>query len=180
MDNKPGKIVVSDTTAITYFSKIGAISILKALFKQIYIPTAVYDELTRPGDNNPGAKEVKTLPWIKVESVPGYDKIAARFGRKLDPGESQAIGMALQKNADLLIIDERAGRAEAQSFGIPITGMIGVLLKAKEKGIIKMVTPYLNKLRLTNFKMGPTLYKKALEMAGELGDERSTSKQKKA
>ncbi|WP_086930122.1 DUF3368 domain-containing protein [Agarilytica rhodophyticola] len=165
--DKPGKIVISDTTAITYLSKIGAITLLKSLFKQIYIPMAVYKELTDPGDANPGSQEVKTLSWIKVEIVPEFEKISARFGRKLDPGERQAIGMALQKKADLLIIDERKGRLEAESLGIPITGMIGILLKAKEKKIIPTIKPYLNKLRLTNFKMGPSLYNKALMLAGE-------------
>ena len=165
--DKPEKIVISDTTAITYLSKIGAINLLKSLFKQIFIPMAVYKELTDPGDANPGSQEVKTLSWIKVETVPEFEKISARFGRKLDPGESQAIGMALQKKADLLIIDERKGRAEAESLGITITGMVGILIKAKEKKIIPTIKPYLNKLRLTNFKMGPSLYNKALALAGE-------------
>ena len=162
MDNKLERIVVSDTTAITYLSKIGAISLLQSLFIKF-----IYQELTRPGEANPGSHEVRTLNWIKVEKVANFDKIASRFGRKLDPGESQAIGLALQKKADLLVIDARAGRAEAKNFGIHITGIIGILIKAKQKGVIVTIKPYLSKLRLTNFKMAPVLYKRALELAEE-------------
>ncbi|WP_288129696.1 DUF3368 domain-containing protein [Microbulbifer sp.] len=163
----PGKIVVSDTTAITYLSRIGAISLLKSLFNQIYIPLAVYEELTRQGDSNPGSEEVKTLNWIVVNEVSNFKEVTEKFSQKLDPGESQAIGLALEKKASLLIIDEKAGRAEAQSLGIPITGMVGVLLKAKERNLISTVAPFLNRLRQTNFKMGPALYNRALELAGE-------------
>lgn len=165
--NAPGKIVVSDTTAITYLSRIGAISLLKSLFNQIYIPLAVYEELTRLGDSNPGSKEVKTLNWIVVERVSNFEEVTAKFSRKLGPGESQAIGLALEKKANLLVIDEKAGRAEAESLGIPVTGMVGVLLKAKERNLIYTIAPFLNRLRQTNFKMGPALYNRALELAGE-------------
>lgn len=62
MNQGSGKIVVSDTTAITYLSQVGAMDLLKSLFKIIYIPEAVYDELTRQGDHIGGSREVKTLP----------------------------------------------------------------------------------------------------------------------
>ncbi|GLS25182.1 DUF3368 domain-containing protein [Marinibactrum halimedae] len=165
--NQEGKIVVSDTTAITYFSRINALFILKSLFNQVYIPEAVYEELTRQGDHIPGAKEVKTLNWIVVEEVKNIDEITAKFRVELDPGESQAIGLALHKQADLLVIDERKGRSEAENLGLKITGMIGIFIKAKEKGVIDRIAPYLDQLRKTNFTMGPALYGRALQLAGE-------------
>jgi uncharacterized protein len=169
MINKPGKIVISDTTAITYLSQINAIGLLKSLFKIIYIPEAVYHELTRQGDHIGGSKEVKNLPWIKVKKVHGYDEYAKKFRKKLDPGESQAIGLAMHMNADLLIIDELDGRWEARNQGIRITGMLGILKMAKERNLIPAVAPYLNKLRLTNFRLSPTLYRMVLEDVGEVG-----------
>ncbi|WP_086929743.1 DUF3368 domain-containing protein [Agarilytica rhodophyticola] len=168
MVNKPGKIVVSDTTAITYLSQIGAIELLKNLFKTIYIPEAVYQELTRQGDHIGGSKEVKTLPWIKVKKVNSYDGYAKKFKKKLDPGESQAIGLALHTNADLLIIDELDGRWEAKNQGIRVAGMLGIFKMAKERGIIPAVAPYLNKLRLTSFKLSPILYNTVLQDLGEV------------
>jgi len=167
MTNKLGKIVVSDTTAINYLSQIGAIGLLKSLFKIIYIPEAVYHELTRQGDHIGGSKEVKNLPWIKVKKIYSYDEYAKKFKKDLDPGESQAIGLAMHLNADLLIMDELAGRWEAKNQGIRIAGMLGIFKMAKERNIIPAVAPYLNKLRLTSFKLSPVLYDTVLKDVGE-------------
>jgi len=62
------KIVVSDTTAIAYLAKIRELSLLRYLFKIIYIPESVFQELTRQGDHIPGSIEVKTFNWIRVKS----------------------------------------------------------------------------------------------------------------
>jgi len=79
------KIVISDTTAIIYLSKIGALHLLESLFKIIYIPQAVFDELTRHGDKLPGSIEVKSYPWIKTERVKSISKVIACFDKPLDP-----------------------------------------------------------------------------------------------
>jgi len=133
MGNTNNRIVISDTTAITYLSKIQAMGLLKTLFKEIYIPEAVFTELTRHGDHIPGSIEVKTYPWIKTEKVKSISKIVSKFQKELDPGEAEAIALAIEKNTDLLIIDELDGRREAECQGLKITGMLGVILKAKEK-----------------------------------------------
>ncbi|MFC1751391.1 DUF3368 domain-containing protein [Pseudomonadota bacterium] len=161
------RIVVSDTTAITYLAQIKAIDLLKRLFTNIFIPQAVYDELTDHGDHIAGAIEVQRLPWIKVKHVKSYDEYTSKFHIELDPGESQAIGLALDIGADLLIIDEVDGRQVAKTQGLNIAGMLGIFIKVKEEGIILAVRPYLNKLRRTNFRLSPVLYNKVLEQAGE-------------
>jgi len=159
---------VSDTTAIIYLAKINALHLLKTLFHVIYIPEAVYDELIRQGDRLSGSKEVKLLPWIKVKKVDNYEHYTKKFSKPLDPGETQAIGLAIHINADLLIMDERDGRNEAKKQEIKIVGVIGIFQKAKDEGLILRVRPYLEKLRCeTKFKMSPRLYKLALEGAGE-------------
>ncbi|MAR91571.1 MAG: DUF3368 domain-containing protein [Pseudomonadales bacterium] len=162
------KIVISDTTAIIYLSRLRALHLLESLFQVIYIPEAVYQELIRKGDHIPGAIEVKTYPWIKTEPVKNLAKVMQGFGRPLHAGESEAIALALEKNADLLIIDEKDGRWEARQQGIRITGMLGIFLLAKERGLIRSVRPYLDRLVLTtNFKLNPKLYHDVLMAAGE-------------
>lgn len=74
----------------------------------------------------------------------------------------------MHMNADLLIIDELAGRWEAKNQGIRITGMLGIFKLAKEKNYIPAVAPYLNKLRLTNFKLSHELYNTVLQDVGEM------------
>lgn len=95
------------------------------------------------------------------------ERVKELFNKKLHPGESEAIGLALQMNAHLLIMDERDGRKEAINQGLKVTGMLGIFLKAKEQNRILAVKPYLDKLRLTNFKLNSQLYEHVLNQAGE-------------
>lgn len=167
MADNISKIVVSDATAITYLAKIRELGLLRDLFKIIYIPEAVYDELTRQGDHIPGSVEVKTFNWIRVKKATNVERVKKLFKENLHAGETHAIGLALQMNAHLLIMDERDGRREAMNQGLKVTGMLGIFLKAKERNRIVSVKPYLDKLRLTSFKMSPALYDQVLVRAGE-------------
>ena len=163
------KIVVSDTTAITHLARIDALHIIQQLYSAIYIPEAVYNELTARGDKIPGAKEARSFPWIKTQKVINVERVQA-LSRYIDLGESEAIALAQEIGADLLIIDEKVGRMHAKSAGLEITGMIGILLMAKERNIIPKVRPFLDKLISTRFKLGIKLYNQALSIAGEHGE----------
>jgi predicted nucleic acid-binding protein len=87
---------------------------------------------------------------------------------QLDPGESEAIALALDINADLLLIDERRGRAEANRLGIRITGLLGVLVEAKQRSLIPVVQPLMDDLIATSqFRVFQALYNQILAMVGE-------------
>ncbi len=73
------KIVISDTTAITYLAKIRELGLLRDLFKIIYIPEAVFNELTRQGDHISGSIEVKTFNWIRVKKVANMNRVNKLF-----------------------------------------------------------------------------------------------------
>ena len=163
------RIVVSDTTAITHLAKIGALKFLQKLYVNIYIPEAVHKELTSHGDNIPGAKEVAGCSWIKIKRVKNRGQVRSLMAL-LDPGESEAIALAKEMNADLLIIDEKIGRMHARTLGLNITGMIGILLAAKERCLIPYIKPYLDRLIFTKFKLSLDLYDQALVLAGEKSD----------
>ena len=160
------KIVVSDTTAITHLARIGALNLVHQLYMTIFIPEAVYLELTSHGSNIPGANEAKSYPWIKMQKVKDKRRVDLH-SKILDLGESEAIALAEELHADLLIIDEKIGRTYAKSLGIEITGMIGILLLAKERKLITSVKPFLDRLMATKFKLNIRLYNQALELAGE-------------
>lgn len=160
------RIVVSDTTAITHLSKIGALHLLRALYTEILIPEAVANELAQAKRTQPGAMEVLNASWIKVVKIQN-PAIANKLSRHLDLGESEAIALSLELNACVLIIDETKGRATAKKLVNSIIGMVGILLQAKKQGRISSIKPYLDKLKKTGFRMSDDIYGLALKTAGE-------------
>lgn len=89
----------------------------------------------------------------------------------LDRGEAEAIALALQITAQKLIIDERRGRAVAERLGLQLTGTLGVLVIAKQRGFVDKVRPLIDTLMMTiNFRVGPDLYAQILRDCDEAED----------
>ena len=87
--------------------------------------------------------------------------------QQVGSGESEAIVLALESTADLLIIDDAKGRRIAEAYGIPAVGSIGVLIQAKKRGIIEAVKPDLDAIRQAGLRMNDHLYAQAMRLAGE-------------
>lgn len=145
-------IVISDTSPINYLVLIGEIELLAKLYQNIIIPQAVYDELTNEVSPAQVRFWLKNQPeWLTVKtpaaSIPSF------FG--LDAGETQAIQIAKELNAELLIIDEKRGRKIAKEQGLKIVGTIGILVSAIEKRLING-DEIIAKLENTNFRFAET------------------------
>jgi predicted nucleic acid-binding protein len=162
-------IVVSDTSVITNLAAINCLEILSSLYGKVIIPEAVYSELTNNDIPVPGGREVQQAEWIEVKSVGDRQLVNRIEGEeKLDLGESEAIVIALEIKADLLLIDERRGREVANRKGLKITGLLGVLIEAKQKNIITRIKPLIDELITTyQFRLSQPLYDKIMTMAGE-------------
>ncbi|MGD1699341.1 DUF3368 domain-containing protein [Dapis sp. BLCC M229] len=161
-------IVVSDTSPITNLSAVGALELLHQLYDRVIIPQAVYDEMASLGYQVPGTVEVQTLDWIenrKVENRQGVEELRV----DLDIGEAEAIILALELDADLLLVDERRGRRVALELGVKkISGLLAVLQEAKRKGLILEIKPILDRLiSENNFRISVSLYNRVLQFAGE-------------
>jgi predicted nucleic acid-binding protein len=120
-------IVVSDTSPLTALLTIGQADLLSRLFGDVIIPQAVEIELRR---NHP-----KLPPWIRVERVKDSAK-AKQYATIVDYGEAEAIALAEELKPDHLLIDECKGRRLAQERGLPVLGLLGVVLIAKRAGLI--------------------------------------------
>ena len=157
-------------------SAIGAMRLVEFLFSKTYIPHEVYHELTRNGDHLPGSIEAKTYQWIvqknvkNISQVTSLQNMARAEGDTLDPGESEAIILGKEMNAEFIIIDEDTGRTYAKREGLKPIGMLGILLKAKEARQIDNVKNYMDLLRGAGFHLKDNLYNYVLVQAGERQD----------
>jgi predicted nucleic acid-binding protein len=163
-------IVVSDTSPITNLAAISQLDFLQRLYTRLVIPKAVYNEMVRVDKLVPGAVEVQTLPWIQTQTVAAFQQVRVlrESQENIDLGEAEAIILALELKAGLLLMDERRGRAVAMSYGLQVTGLLGVLLQAKENRLIPAVKPVMERLiEQADFRVSNQLYATILEFAGE-------------
>lgn len=160
-------IIVSNTSPITNLSAIRKLELLQQLYGEIIISEDVFQELTQWGDSIPGAKEVKACDWIKVKPI-NNNILVKSLKEKLDAGESSAITLAMELNADWLIIDEQLGRQIAIEYKLKITGILGILLEAKRQELIPKVKPILDDLiNVAKFWVSTSLYHLILSIVGE-------------
>lgn len=127
-------IVVSDTTPLISLLKIEHLDLLEKLFGQVLIPRAVFDELTADKRFELEADQIKRKQFIKVKVVKN-PKSASILKRAtgLDQGESEAIILTDEQNADVLLMDEAKGRAVSFQMGFKVMGTIGILMAAYEE-----------------------------------------------
>lgn len=160
-------IVVSDASPLMNLAAIDLLDILPPLFSSVLIPPTVYEEIVVIGAGKPGAAEVQSADWIQVQSCEDVS-LVQRLQEELDPGEAEAIALAYELNADVLLIDESAGRSIARSYHLSIVGLLGILLSAKEKGLIEHVKNPIERLENeAQFYISQSLKEEVLRMAGE-------------
>ncbi|KKC28489.1 DUF3368 domain-containing protein [Caldanaerobacter subterraneus] len=151
--------VVANSTPLIILSNIDKIEILKKLYGTIYIPSGVFEEVNFTGN-------FKSYDFIKVANI--KNKEAKQFSPvSLHKGEIEVMILAKEINADLCIIDDYLARKHAKNLGLTVTGTLGVLIKAKEKKILKEVKPLLDKMLEKNFYIDRKLYSEVLEICGE-------------
>lgn len=159
-------IVVSDTTPIISLLKIGRLDLLGKLFGEILLPDAVCEELTADERFADEASKVMNADYMKSVPVsnPGAVRIL-RMATGLDQGESEAIVLADEQKAGLLLMDEAKGRAVSEKMGIPVMGTIGILISAYDD---KQITSEEARMCIDNLKrfgrhIGERHYQKLLD-----------------
>lgn len=154
--------IVSNTGPLIALASINQFDLLKNLFGKILIPPAVRAEIL----DETTVRAVNKAKWLIIHAV--QDRIAVQLlGEELDPGESAAIILAREMNADLLLIDERAARRKATTLELSTIGTLGILLMAKNRGFVPVLKPLLDELHRVGFHMSEELYQMVLQSAGE-------------
>lgn len=159
---------VSNASPLINLARIGRLDVLRDLYRELLIPEAVRQEVVVEGEGKPGAMEVARSDWIITQQVSNDEEVKLlRFD--LDAGEAASIVLALEQDADLLLMDDRMGRKLAEHMGLIYTGTVGALIEAKKTGIIESIEPILEDLRdRAGFRMTDSLINHALTLADEM------------
>ncbi len=155
-------IIVSNTSPIIAFGKLKKLSLWEKIFGQIFIPEFVNQEFT-----NAKYKNDFILPenLFKIEQV---ERIETILKKELDRGEAEAITLAINKKANWLIMDERKGRNIVKNvYGLNVIGTSGILLKAKESGIVNEISPIFQELKKINYFIADDIVEYVCKQAGE-------------
>ncbi|NMF86635.1 DUF3368 domain-containing protein [Nodosilinea sp. P-1105] len=157
--------IVSNTSPILNLAIVGQLDLLRQQFGQIQIPPAVLDEL-KTDEERPGSQSIRaalTAGWIQVQPF-SNQSLVQLLRQSLDGGEAAAIALALEQQADWILLDERDGRKVAKSLGLQVTGVLGVLLRAKESGDLPPLQPVLKDLiQNAGFRISSELLTKILQ-----------------
>lgn len=160
-------IVVSNTTPLIGLASIGKFELLRELFGELQIAQAVFDESVSAGREQGGAKrEVSTASWLKTRAVVDQLAVAVLLD-ELDRGEAETIVLAREINADWVLMDEKKGRRKLSQLGIPKIGTLGILLKAKQVGLLSAIRPDVERLRQQGFSLSAAVVDAVLAEAGE-------------
>lgn len=161
--------VVCNATPLINFAAINRLDVLQAVFGQIVIPQAVYNETTGSAfRSSQFVLQAISSGWLQVRPV---FSIALSIPLELDIGEREAIALALETGEEQILLDEREARQVAQSIGLQVMGTLGILLLAKNNQIISQVQPLLNAMiDISQYWVSTTLYQQVLRQAGEVDE----------
>lgn len=148
-------IIISDTSCLIILDKIDELELLMKMGRKVYVTPVILKEFG------------KSLPdWISVVSPENYH-YQQILEMDLDEGEANAIALSLEMKNPILMIDELKGRKVAEKLNLRYSGTFGLILRAKQIGLINSIGPILEKIKSTNFRFDEKLFEKVLEQAGE-------------
>jgi predicted nucleic acid-binding protein len=148
-------LVITDTSCLIVLSRIGSMGLLHRLYRVVVVTDTIADEFGEP------------LPeWIEVRKVSNtaYQRL---LEATLDAGESSAIALAIETPGALLVVDDMKARKEIMRLGLPMTGTLGILFKAKQAGVIPLLAPLLKEVEQAGFRVAPAIIDEMLRRVGE-------------
>lgn len=158
---------VSNASPLIGIARIDKLDLLRELYGELVIPEAVWHEVVVRGAGQPGAEQIKASEWISQACVENRTLVQV-LAQDLDVGEAESIALALELQAEILLMDERLGRQTADRLGLHYLGVIGILVQAKHKGLIDRIEPLLKALRnRAGFRISDELYVRVLKDEGE-------------
>ncbi len=160
-------IAVSDANILILFARTGYFHLLSEIFNSIFISPLVYQEVVVAGNGRPGIEEIRMVQTIEVQSIqlPDYFDDIEHFS--LGQADASVILLAMEKQPDFLLSDDRRVRGVAQALRMPIMGSGGLLIVAKAKRLITSVRPVLEQFKQNGARIGDRTFQDILRAANE-------------
>ena len=158
--------VIVNTTPLIALCHVGQLELLKKIYGEIMIPQAVYRELSEKKESICKEQVDNALNWIHVEKIENQ-MAKSMFKTQLHDGEVEVMILAKEKNADIVIIDDANAKKHAKYLKLPVTGTLGVLIKAKRQGPINELKPVIQEMIDKNIYISEKVMKICLEQVNE-------------
>lgn len=160
-------IVVADTSVILNLCCVEQAHLLPALFHEVWIPDEVRVEFERLSLHQPRFQNLRLPEWAHIQPAARVSEELASIPN-LHAGETAALALAMDGHADAVLMDESAGRRAAKLLGLPVIGVLGILLQARRSGLLPAIRPVLERLaEEAGFWLSPVLVEETLRKCGE-------------
>ena len=167
-------MIISNATPLINFSMIGELGILKQLFNTIVVPEAVWHEIVIKGEAYPSAGAIRQSDFLSRQRI-SNTMLFHTLSMNLSAGETETIVLAIERNAQLVLLDELEARSVAKHFRLKFMGSIGCLIEAKQRGIIPQIRSYLDRMKSSaKFWVDDRLYERIMKDQGEYTDLQSS------
>ena len=163
----PPKPIISNNSPLVALWGLNLFPLLQDLYNEVWIPEEVKEEFLGT-ERRPRQQVLKDAPWIKTVHLTDVRDISTYVRSGLDLGEAAVFALAKEHDAQFVIIDELKARQHAARMGLPFKGTVGILLEAKEKGLIAEIKPLLIQLRNNGIRLSDALINNALRAANEM------------
>ena len=157
--------VICNTSVLQYLYQIDLLDLLPALFGQVQIPRAVAAELDEGKRRNVSLPTLEDLSWVTIQPV--RDRTLLPLVTSLGDGEKEVLALGLEATDALLVLDDRNARRCATAADLEITGTLGILILAKERGLLDSIRPALDRLQALRFRLSAETRQIVLDLAGE-------------
>lgn len=164
-------IAVSNSSVLIALSSIGQLELIHQRFPDgVIIPQAVWKEVVETGAGRVGAEQVAKASWLTISSVSNMNLLSL-LRLELDEGESEAIALFIEQPNQAILLDEKNARRVAKQMNLPVLGTIGILIWAKQNGLIPNLKEQLDALQsIGNFRLSNLIYQEAIKKVGEWVD----------
>ena len=164
----PPKPIISNNSPLVALFGLDLLSLFRELYTEVWIPEEVKAEFLGT-ERIPRQQALNDAPWIKTVHLTDVEDVSTYVRSGLDLGEAAVFALAKEHDAQFVIIDELKARQHAARIRLPFRGTVGILLEAKQEGLVDVIKPLLMQLRDNGMHLSESLINNALQDAGETG-----------